>query len=270
MNPDLLLKTQEKYWANKLGLKTKNIIADGQLTKESRIWEKHGIPIIWVQGFHSQTPGKEEDPIASQTTGLRYAIYMAAVLLGGNKELALKKLQPQDIFVLLKLVVMENKDWDKASLAAELDMELPELHQTITRTRAAHLAVQDQDNITPHFRNLEHFLLNNFKKSFPPQYGTQTRGVATSAHPASPIAIILPIHPPELINVWPNNKKQTRGIAITPLYKSAPEVALKDQKFWEMLALVDVLRSDLVNEREIAIEEIKNRLTKAAQCNGLN
>ena len=44
-----------------------------------------------------------------------------------------------------------------------------------------------------------------------------------------------------------------------PLYPTVPEAALRDEKLYELLALVDALRVGRVREREIAITALKNR-----------
>jgi hypothetical protein len=51
-----------------------------------------------------------------------------------------------------------------------------------------------------------------------------------------------------------------RGIAFSPLYKNAPQAALRDPKLYELLALVDAIREGRSREREIAIRELTARI----------
>lgn len=60
--------------------------------------------------------------------------------------------------------------------------------------------------------------------------------------------------------VWPYGKGNLRGQAIEPLHPNVPEACLKDQKFYEFMALCDVLRVGRAREKNLAIEELKNRL----------
>ncbi len=57
--------------------------------------------------------------------------------------------------------------------------------------------------------------------------------------------------PPE---VWPYVEGEVRGIAFAPLYKGAPKAALRDPKFYGVLALCDAIRGGRTRERNLAIE----------------
>ena len=52
----------------------------------------------------------------------------------------------------------------------------------------------------------------------------------------------------------------TRGYEFSSLYKTVPKAALKDNRFYELLAIVDTIRDGRAREREIAIKELKLRL----------
>jgi hypothetical protein len=45
-----------------------------------------------------------------------------------------------------------------------------------------------------------------------------------------------------------------------PLYKRAPEAALKDEDLYQLLALVDAIRDGSARERELAKRELSVRL----------
>jgi len=64
----------------------------------------------------------------------------------------------------------------------------------------------------------------------------------------------------ELPPVWPWRDGDTRGIALQPLYKTAPVAALQDPFLYELLALVDAIRDGRARERKIAEKELINRL----------
>jgi hypothetical protein len=62
--------------------------------------------------------------------------------------------------------------------------------------------------------------------------------------------------------VWPDPMGEVRGVSFSPLYKSVPRAARKDQALYELLVLVDAIRSGRAREREMATREIQRRLKK--------
>jgi hypothetical protein len=61
--------------------------------------------------------------------------------------------------------------------------------------------------------------------------------------------------------VWPNPNGTKKGLAVEPLYRSAPIAAKNDPALYELLALVDALRLGRARERAIAAREIEHRLS---------
>jgi len=169
-------------------------------------------------------------------------------------------LKSQDIFVLLKLVVVGLRPWSYAELAVELGMSPSQLHAAVKRALQAQLAVRQENRIVPHFRNLEEFLLHGLKYAFCPERGDMTRGMPT-AYAAAPLAQQLVTsateEPPP---VWPDPEGEIRGLAFAPLFKLAPKAARADNRFYELLVLVDALRGGRAREREIASRELRKRL----------
>ena len=64
----------------------------------------------------------------------------------------------------------------------------------------------------------------------------------------------------EAVPVWPSADGTVRGLAFSPLYRSAPQAAGRDEILYELLALVDALRAGRARERELAGKEIERRL----------
>jgi hypothetical protein len=48
---------------------------------------------------------------------------------------------------------------------------------------------------------------------------------------------------------------------LAPLYRSAPEAALRDPQLYELLVLVDAMRAGRARERKLASDELGRRLT---------
>ncbi len=165
-------------------------------------------------------------------------------------------LKPQDIYILLKLVAMGETQWSYASVAGDLFMSASEVHAGIKRAMAARL--MSSDNVRPLKKSLEEFLIHGVKYAFPPDHGGLTRGVPTG-YAAPPLKDIItqPNEPPP---VWPDPEGNTRGYEFSPLYKTVPKAAARDQKLYELLAIVDAIRDGRAREREIAVKELKTRL----------
>jgi hypothetical protein len=65
--------------------------------------------------------------------------------------------------------------------------------------------------------------------------------------------------------VWPAGKGTLRGQSIVPLYPSVVEAVQKDKELHELLALVDAIRVGKAREKELAINELQNRILHGKQ-----
>jgi|SRR5580692_2726062 hypothetical protein len=181
-------------------------------------------------------------------------------------------LHPQDVIVMLKILAHRGKRWKYAELGEDLLMSGSQVFRSVDRAEAARLLMGvpsfptgpgaseelRQTWMLPHNSNLKEFLIHGVKYSFPVERGGPTRGIPT-AEAAPPLNQILaqdfPFPP-----VWPDPAGLFRGIAFSPLHKTVPQVATRDPKLYELLALVDALREGRAREREIAIRELTARI----------
>ena len=170
-------------------------------------------------------------------------------------------LKPQDILVVLKLVAMGDRTWSYVQLANELSMSASEINAGVKRCLAANLLVTDfvgGKNPKPALKAVEEFLVHGLKYAFVAERGELTRGVPTG-YAAEPLKgmILTSDEPPP---VWPYPQGEARGYSFSPLYRSAPQAALADQRLYELLVLVDAIRGGKAREREMAIAELRKRL----------
>ena len=166
-------------------------------------------------------------------------------------------LKPQDIVILLKLVVLNDRPWSFTSVAVELAMSPSEVHGGVQRAAASRL--YDPNRKVPILRSLLEFLVHGVKYAFPPESGRLTRGVPTGyAAPPLNRLIAQSDDPPP---VWPFAEGNVRGFEFAPLYRSVPQAAVKDEALYELLALVDAVRDGKARERELAVQELTRRLT---------
>jgi DNA-binding Lrp family transcriptional regulator len=167
-------------------------------------------------------------------------------------------LKPQDIMLALKLCSYPRKRPPMSIIAADLKMSSSEVHAAIRRLQQARLLHGPEMEDKPNVSALEEFLLHGVKYAFPAEHGEVTRGMPTSFAAPPLNKEIAPVD--ELPPVWPWRDGETRGIALEPLYKTAPVAAHRDPVLYELLALVDAIRDGRARERKIAERHLLKRL----------
>lgn len=167
-------------------------------------------------------------------------------------------LKPQDVLVLLKLVVIREKPWSYSKLANQLGMSPAEVHAAVKRLRAARLLDQEGERLVPNRRNLSEFLAFGLRYVFIPERGEMTRGMPT-LYAAPPLDDLI-VASTDPIPVWPDREGEARGSSFSPLYKSVPKAARADPALYELLVLVDAVRGGQARERALAVAELHRRL----------
>lgn len=167
-------------------------------------------------------------------------------------------LKHQDVLILLKLVVLGEKNRSYNRLAAELGMSPAEVHAAAKRALAARLAVKKDGRLVPVVRNLCDFLVHGLRYVFVPERGEMIRGMPT-LNAAPPLQTVI-AGSSEPVPVWPDPEGGLRGSSFTPLYKSVPKAARADPVLYELLVLVDAIRGGSAREREIAIPILRQHL----------
>lgn len=194
-------------------------------------------------------------------------------------------MRPQDVLVLLKLVVLEValpreatgldllgaeqgnanhlralhavQPWKQLDLARELGLSQTEISDSLNRNRLAGLV--DSEKRRPMRRALTEFLLHGLRYVFPIEPGRVVRGMPT-AHSAPPLSKVVVS---EDKYVWPDEVGELRGEAIEPLYPTVPHAARRDARLYELLALTDAIRVGRAREQKLAREELERRLLEA-------
>ncbi len=166
-------------------------------------------------------------------------------------------LKPQDVVIILKLVVSKDKTYSE--LAAELGMSASTVHDGVKRSAEAGL-LDLADGVCARIRSkaLYYYLIHGVPHSFYVKPGAITHGMPT-AHAATPLSSLInsgDALPP----VWPDPDGEIRGYELKPLYKSVPKAARNDPFLYELLALVDALRAGRVREKKLAAEILRKRL----------
>ncbi|MDR3409989.1 MAG: hypothetical protein P4L87_03425 [Formivibrio sp.] len=162
-----------------------------------------------------------------------------------------------DIVVLLKLL-LERQKRPYAQLSKELGISASEIHASVQRSIEAGLV--DSETRFPLRKPLEEYLLHGVRYAFPAKPGPVARGMPT-AYAAPPL--LEKISQDDLPPVWPDPNGTVRGYSVEPLYGCVPVAAKADAVLYSLLALVDTLRVGRARERNLAEEELRQRLTHA-------
>lgn len=172
-----------------------------------------------------------------------------------NRQPALKA---QDLYLLLALLARCGEVLTYPELAAFVGLSISEVHGALKRAEQARLLafVDKQPRIiVPAFKE---FLFYGARYAFPAARGGMVGGVPT-AYAAAPLnALIAPSADPP--PVWPHAEGKARGIALMPLYPSAPTAALRSPALYEYLALFDALRMGNARERTLAEKLLEERI----------
>lgn len=166
-------------------------------------------------------------------------------------------MRPHDIAILLKIASKGQQEWYMKDLAYELNISGSEISESINRSVIAGLLSGDKKTLRK--LSLLDFLKFGLKYVYPQQPGALIRGIET-AHSAPPLNKV--IMSAERY-VWPFGKGKSRGQAIEPLHPNTPEACLRDEKYYELMALTDAIRIGKVREQYLGFKMIKERIDNA-------
>jgi hypothetical protein len=173
-------------------------------------------------------------------------------------------LRPQDILVSLKfLSPFTAARANYASLAESLGVSASETHAAVHRAIRSGLLIpspirpETTLEIRPSVPALSELLCYGVRYFLHAETGRFAVGIPTGAS-APPLCALLSASdtPP---HIWVHPRGSVRGLAIEPLYPSAPDAALRDPVLAEWLALTDALRLHTGRVAELARNEVRRR-----------
>jgi hypothetical protein len=177
-------------------------------------------------------------------------------------------LKPQDLLVTLKFASLsQNEPSSFSDLAQSLSMSASEVFAATKRAIFSHLLVKQSSpgsraaRYHPLASNLREFLLAGLRYVFPAEAGKVTRGFCT-AQDAPPLVDKMVRLPGDFPFIWPHSSGDTRGVSITPLFRSVPDAAKRDVQLFTWLAPADALRIGDARVRSLAANEIEKLIAK--------
>jgi hypothetical protein len=172
-------------------------------------------------------------------------------------------IKSQDIVVLAKLIAnFSDPHWSQNGIAVDLCLSPSQINSAIKRLLYAGLltSYKPPQKPQPILDACNEFFTYGIKYIFPAKLGAITRGVRTSyAGPSFENEISLGS---EAFPVWSYGEGQDRGAALKPLYHTVPESVIKhpDPIFYDILTLIDAIRSGRARERQIATHKLSTIL----------
>lgn len=163
-------------------------------------------------------------------------------------------MRPHDVAILLKIIGIDSQHWNLAGLSSALRISLSEISESLNRSWIANLIDYKKKKINR--QNLMEFLEHGVKYVFPQHPGTMARGIPT----AHSHAFMKKYFKSEMNYVWPDNNGKELGLVIEPFYPKQVESVKEDEKFYKLLALVDVIRVGKVREIKYAVDELKKNI----------
>ncbi len=145
-----------------------------------------------------------------------------------------------------------NREWTYRKLAKHLFISLSEANNAVKRCIAAGLLFQlGSKSIKVNRTVLVNFIRYGAGVSFYTEPGRIVRGIATSY--AAPVFREIFASSDSIPPVWPCARGTSKGVAITPLYKSVSKAVMIDSWLYKYLALVDIFRIGTAREKEQAL-----------------
>lgn len=160
-------------------------------------------------------------------------------------------MRPQDVVILLKLIIDGEESSRIKDLSAKLFISASEISESLNRSTICGLLLPDSRvvNKDPFLKFLEHGL----QYVFPAQLGPVMQGIFT-AHSES--SLYLSFSTEEKL-VWADEMGKERGSTILPLYPTVIKAVKKDRILYKLLALCDIIRIGSSSDKNKAIWHIR-------------
>lgn len=167
-------------------------------------------------------------------------------------------MRPQDVAVLLNILLWQDREWMKKDLAAALFLSPAEVGHSLNRSQLAGLVDPAQKRLLK--KAFAEFLVHGFAYVFPVKPGSLTIGMPTAY--SAPVLSSYVVSTENV--VWPHPEGRMKGQSVPPLYKGAIPASIKDKNLYDLLCLCDALRIGRVREKQKAKELLEEQILQSA------
>lgn len=163
-----------------------------------------------------------------------------------------------ELLVVLRLATWPSSTWTYKALSDSLGLAYARTHGAVAG--AARCRLFDLPGKRIQHAALLEFLEHGVKYAFPAEAGEAAIGIRTGPDAMPMREQLARTHAP--IRVWPAPfLGSTEGACITPLHRVVPEATRQDLAFYEIMALVDVLRlNESARQVNLAMDLLRARL----------
>ena len=160
-------------------------------------------------------------------------------------------MRPQDVVILLALIIDGGQSSKIKDLSTKLVISASEVSESLNRSSIAGLLLPDSRvvNKDAFLKFLEHGL----QYVFPAQLGPVMSGIFT-AHSES--SLYLNFSSEEKL-VWADELGKERAPSILPLYPTVIKAVKKDRLLYKLLALCDIIRTGDLSDKNKAIWHLR-------------
>lgn len=164
-------------------------------------------------------------------------------------------LRPQDVLVACKLFCLGEAEWTFSKLAGSVSMSASETHAATERCKKAGILGTPRGKLTVAKKRFFELLTLSVPQVFYAVRGAVGLGVPTSIW-AGPLDEWFPLAAREIGSiplVWPHAGGTVKGESLVPIYPTVPKAVQHDILLYELLSLVDVVRTGDIKERKLAV-----------------
>lgn len=162
-----------------------------------------------------------------------------------------KGMRPQDIVLLLKLIIDAGQEIRIKDLSSKLFISASEISESLNRSAIAGLL--DPSSRAVNKEAFLKFLEYGLPYVFPAQLGPVMQGIY-SAHSES--SLYLSFSSEDKL-VWADEQGKERGPSILPLYPTVIKAVRKDRLLYKLLALCDIIRIGDAADKNKAVWQMR-------------
>lgn len=161
-----------------------------------------------------------------------------------------KGIRPQDIVILLRILLFKSERWYIQDLVHSLKISLSEVSESLERSRFSGLLDQSKKKVNR--KGLNDLLTYSIQYVFPAKPGALIKGI--------PTAHSFPAFQKEFSSnvqyVWQDDEGTIIGQEIEPFYKTQVFAVKQDENLYWLLALIDLIRTGKKREVNFAVRKL--------------
>jgi len=161
-------------------------------------------------------------------------------------------MQPQDLLIALFLILEKKKTYQK-DIADRLKISRAAVSYSVNRLIKLNLLSQDKERIMA--QTILDFIKYAIHIVYPAQQGPRVKGILTGDITLLDNTILS-----DDKYVWKSSLGHDIGQEISPLYRSAPEIAASEPALYKALQLIDIIRIGNSREKNLAFKKLQGVL----------